>query len=132
MNKVSGVNDFLNRLTEYYSASFKNESDKELWKDYTLDEIYNPNVDYDKLLKLLIRRAHNGNFVPDSKQINEDAKECYKATAQKKWLHVKVFNPLYKAVTNTDCFPAGTSEEAMLRAYNTIYPSKEWKIIKIV
>lgn len=132
MSKVNGVNDFLNRLTEYYSASFKNNSDKELWKDYTLDEIYNPNVDYDKLLKLLIKRAHNGNFVPDTKQINEDAKECYKTTGQKKWLHVKVFNPLYNAITNGDCFPAGTTQEQMLNTYKKRFPNAEgWKILEV-
>lgn len=128
MHKVSGVNDFLNRLTDYYSASFKNDIDKELWKDYTLEAIYNTQVDYDKLLKLLIKRSYNGNFIPDVEQINEAAKECYKPMQTAKWLHVKVFNPLYNTVTNTDCFPAGTTEEQMLNAYKKIFPNTEgWR-----
>lgn len=132
MNKVCGVNDFLNRLTEYYSASFKSDSDKELWKDYTLDEIYNPNVDYDKVLKLLIKRAYNGNFIPDVSQINDAAKECYKDTSAKQWLNVKVYNPIYGKITNTDCFPAGTTEEQMLKTYQKRFPNFEgWKIIEV-
>lgn len=132
MNEVSGINDFLNRLTEYYSASFKNESDKELWKDYTLEEIYNPNVDYNKLLKVLIKRAYNGNFVPDVKQINEAATECYKPKKGSKWLHIKVFNPLYGSVTNTDCFPSGTTEEQIIKAYKKLFPNTEgWRIVEV-
>ena len=132
MNKILGVNDFLNRLTEYYSASFKNESDKELWKDYTLDEIYNVNVDYDKLFKVLIRESFNGNFIPDVKQINEAAKSCYKNTGSKQWVHVKVFDPILNCVTNTDCFPSGTTEEQMIRAYQKMFSnSKGWKIVEV-
>ena len=132
MNRILGVNDFLNRLTEYYSASFKNESDKELWKDYTLDEIYNVNVDYEKLFKVLIRESFNGNFIPDVKQINEAAKSCYKTSTGKQWLHVKVFNPLYKTITNTDCFPSGTTEEQMINVYKKMFPNTEgWKIVEV-
>ena len=131
MDKISGVNHFLNRLTEYYSASFANGNDKELWKNITLEAIYNPNIDYDKLFKLIIKNAYNGNFVPDVSQINEAAKECHKITNGKKWLHVKVLNPLYNCVTNNDCFPAGTTQEQMLKTYKSRFGGEGWKIIEV-
>ena len=132
MEKITGVNHFLNRLTEYYGASFKNESDKELWKSITLESIYNPNIDYDKLFKTLVKRAYNGNFIPDVKQINEAAIECYKQTNEPKWLHVKVYNPIYNAVTNTDCFLSGTTEEQMLKWYKKRFPNTEgWRIVEV-
>lgn len=77
MDKIQGVNQFLNKLVGFYSASFKNENDKEIWKDDALEAIYNPKIDYDKLFKLLVKNSHNGNFIPSIAQINEDAKNCY-------------------------------------------------------
>ena len=119
MDKIEGVNQFLNRLTSYYSASFKNEYEKEVWKDCTLDEIYNPHIDYDKLFKLLVKSAYNGNFIPDVQQILDASNQCVKADYQpeNKWIHVKIYNPFLKTVVNTDCFPAGTSEQAILNTY---------------
>ena len=132
MEAITGANQFLNRLIEYYSASFAIANDKELWKNITLEAIYNPNVDYDKLFKLLIKESYNGNFIPDVKQINEAAKSCYKSTEGKQWIHVKVFNPIYNAVTNTDCFPAGTSEEKILATYKKMFPNTDgWRIVEV-
>lgn len=132
MEQINGINQFLNRLTEYYNASFSNGNDKELWKSVTLEAIYNPNIDYDKLFKVLIKESFNGNFIPDVKQIIEASKSCYKDTQQKQWLHVKVFNPLYNCITNSDCFPAGTTQEQMLKTYQKMFPNVEgWKIIEV-
>lgn len=132
MEAITGVNQFLNRLTEYYNASFGNGNDKELWKSITLEAIYNPNIDYDKLFKQLIREAYNGNFIPDVKQILEASKSCYKDSRSKKWLHVKVFNPLYNRITNGDCFPSGTTEEQMIKTYKKMFPNTEgWRIVEV-
>lgn len=132
MEAITGINQFLNRLIEYYGASFSNGNDKELWKNATLEAVYNPNVDYDKLFKMLVKEAYNGNFIPDAKQINEAAKSCYKQGTANKWLHVKVFNPIYNCVTNHDCFPAGTTEQQMLNAYKRMFPDSDgWRIVKV-
>lgn len=132
MEKIDGVNQFLKRLTTYYSSSFKNEYEKEVWIDCTLDEVYNPNVDYDKLFKTLVKTAYNGNFIPDVKQILEASKGCYKTSETSKWINVKVYNPIYKTVVNTDCFPAGTSEEAILNTYKKMFPNVEgWKLVEV-
>lgn len=134
MERIEGVNQFLNRLTSYYSASFKNDYDKEVWKDCTLDEIYNPNVDYDKLFKLLVKSAFNGNFIPDVSQIKEASNSCVKVNVEpmKKWINVRVFNPIYNAVVNTDCFPAGTTEAQMLAFYKKRFPNTDgWRIVEV-
>lgn len=131
MDKIEGVNQFLNRLTTYYSASFKNEYDKEVWKDCTLEEVYNPNIDYDKLFKLLVKTAYNGNFIPDVSQIKEASNNCIKADfkPEAKWIHVKIFNPIYNRVINTDCFPAGTSEQAILNTYKKRFGGDGWRLV---
>ncbi len=77
MDKIQGVNQFLNKLVNFYSASFKGENDKETWKDDVLEAVYNPKIDYDKLFKLLIKNSYNDNFIPSVAQINEAAKSCY-------------------------------------------------------
>jgi len=132
MEKITTVNQFLNRLTAYYSSSFKNDYEKEIWKDCTLEEIYNPNIDYDKLFKILVKTAYNGNFIPDTKQINEASKGCYKSGESQKWINVKVYNPIYKCITNTDVFPAGTSEEKMIKTYEKMFPNTSgWQIVEV-
>lgn len=130
MDKILTVNQFLNRLTVYYSSSFKNDYEKEVWKDCTLEEIYNPNVDYDKVFKVLIRSALNGNFIPDAKQIKDACKGCYKEGQTSKWVHVKIYNPHLKTVVNTDCFPAGTSESAILNTYKKRFGGEGWQIME--
>ena len=131
MDKITSVNQFLNRLTSYYSSSFKSDYEKERWKDCTLEEIYNPNIDYDKLFKVLVRTAYNGNFIPDTNQIIEASKGCYKEAETDKWLHVKVFNPIYNAVTDWDCFPAGTTEQTILNTYKHRFGGEGWQIVEV-
>lgn len=131
MDKITSVNQFLNRLTSYYSSSFRSDYEKEVWKDCTLEEIYNPNIDYDKLFKILVKSAYNGNFIPDTKQILEASKGCFKETESAKWIHVKIYNPILKAVVNTDCFPAGTSESTILNTYKKRFGGEGWQIIGV-
>lgn len=131
MDKITSANQFLNRLTSYYSSSFRSDYEKEVWKDCTLEEIYNPNIDYDKLFKVLVKTAYNGNFIPDTKQILEASKGCFKETESAKWIHVKIYNPILKAVINTDCFPARTSEKAILNTYKKRFGGEGWRLIEV-
>lgn len=136
MDKILTVNQFLNRLTVYYSSSFKSDYEKEVWKDCTLEEIYNPNIDYDKVFKVLIRSALNGNFIPDVKQIKDACKGCYKEGQASKWIHVKMktppdFGKKYGNGGNIDVFPSGWSSEKILNYYKKRFGGEGWQIMEL-
>ena len=90
-------------------------------------------VDYEKLFDVF-SNEYREKSPPTGAYISEIASKCLKEEVQtaQKYIHVKVFNPIYNAVTNTDCFPSGTSEQAMLNAYKKMFPNTEgWRIVEV-
>ena len=91
-------------------------------------------IDFQKLLEM-ISKEHESDFIPTAGKILDWSHRCYKSAYKKSykpWLNVKVYNPIYGKITNTDCFPAGTTEEQMLKTYQKRFPNFEgWKIIEV-
>jgi hypothetical protein len=90
-------------------------------------------VDYEKLFELFATE-YKDKYPPTGAYIGELASRCLKqeVVQAQKWLNVKVYNPIYKRVTNSDCFPAGTSEEKMLATYKKMFPNTEgWQIVEV-
>lgn len=88
-------------------------------------------VDFDKLLDF-VSKNNKKDFVPQVSELLEWSKSCYKQEYKKGssgWIHVKIYNPIYKTVVNTGCFPAGTSEQTILNTYKKMFPNVEgWRI----
>ena len=123
--------DFINRIISLYPHAI---TDKQAQYDtYSHSLPVSEKVDYDKVFELYCKE-YKDSFPPPPGQICEWAKSCIKSDFKpaQKWLNVKVYNPILKAVTNTDCFPAATSEETMLNTYKKMFPKYEgWKIIEV-
>ena len=132
LDKIQSVTQFLNRLTDYYGASFKNENDKEIWKDCTLDEIYNPSVDYDKAFKLILKRSYNGNFVPDISQILEATRECFKPeTVKSRIKQVRFYNSITKETHCRDAFEGEMTEKQMIEWKTAKTKQDGWQVIEV-
>lgn len=122
--------DFINRIIALYPHSIV---DKQAQFDTYNRALSKNKVDFDRLMDLYAEE-YKDSFPPPAAILKEMSDRCLKEeikTAQK-YIHVKVFNPIYNAVTNTDCFPAGTSEQAMLNAYKKMFPNTEgWRIVEV-
>ena len=123
--------DFINRIIALYPHTIKDwEAQYDTYKRALKKSL---NVDYDKLMDLF-SEEYKDSFPPAPGLIAEMALRCLRQEGiePQKWLHVKVFNPLYNTVTNTDCFPAGTTEEQMLNAYKKMFPNTQgWRIVEV-
>lgn len=127
------LNEFIDKLFNRYKCTSPDLNDKK--DEYTsVLMTRSGKVNFQKLLDL-IAREHSGDFIPNASKILEWATRCYKVEFKKEyrpWLHVKVYNPIYKTVTNTDCFPAGTTQEQMIATYKKMFPNTEgWKIVEV-
>lgn len=90
-------------------------------------------IDFEKLADLFAEE-YKDNFPPAPGVLAEMAQRCLieKPLEAKKILHVKVFNPMYNAITNTDCFPAGTTQEQMLNFFKKSFPKfGGWRIVEV-
>ena len=123
--------DFITRIIALYPHAIK---DHEAYFDtYKRALKARMDIDYDKLTDVF-SQEYKDNFPPAPGVLSEMAQRCLKTKAieTKKWLHVKVFNPMYNAITNTDCFPAGTTEEQMLNFYKKRFPKSDgWRIVEV-
>ena len=127
------LNEFIDKIFNRYKCTAPDLTDKK--DEYTSVLITKSGkVDFQKLLDL-IAREHESDFIPSASKVLEWSCRCYKTAFKKtesQWLHVKVFNPLYNAVTKTDCFPAGTTEQQMIKTYERMFPNTDgWKIIEV-
>ena len=122
--------DFINRIIALYPHSIV---DKHAQFDTYNRALSKNKVDFDRLMDLYAEE-YKDSFPPPAAILKEMADRCLKEEVQtaQKYIHVKVFNPIYNAVTNTDCFPAGTSEQAILNAYKKMFPNTEgWRIVEV-
>ena len=119
--------DFINRIISLYPHAIKDYEAQ--FETYKKSLPINEKVDYNEVYEIYCKE-HKDNYPPAPGKISEWAMRCiqkdYNPCA--KWIHVKIFNPIYKAVVNTDCFPAGTSEEAILNTYKKRFGGEGWRI----
>ena len=121
--------DFINRIIALYPHAI---TDRDAQYD-TYNRALNNKIDFEKLMDLFAQE-YNDSFPPPAATLREMSQRCLKeeTITSQTWLHVKVFNPIYNCVTNTDCFPAGTSEEKILATYKKMFPNTEgWRIVEV-
>ncbi|MBE7084244.1 MAG: hypothetical protein E7373_06575 [Clostridiales bacterium] len=90
-------------------------------------------VDFDLLLDY-VSKSNKKDFVPQVSELLEWSKSCYKQEYKKGpsgWVHVRVYDPRYKTVRSTDCFPATDTEEQILAWYKKRFKCDGWRIEEI-
>lgn len=119
--------DFINRIIALYPHAIQDS--KAQYETYKHSLSTSEKVDYDAVFDIYCKEYKNS-FPPPPGQIQEWALRCIKPDYQpsSKWIHVKIYNPIDKAVVNTDCFPAGTSEEKILNFYKKRFGGEGWRI----
>lgn len=121
--------DFINWLISLYPHAIKDSK-----AQYDLySRVLSNKIDFEKLMDIFANE-YSESFPPPGAILKEMASRCIKEEVAKsdKWIHVKIFNPIYNCVTNTDCFPAGTSESAILNAYKKMFPNTDgWRIVEV-
>jgi hypothetical protein len=120
--------EFLDELFEIYSNSWK-ESNKEVKQRQYWTILDRPNVDYNKLLKIVAEEYLEG-FIPPPAWLKDKIPMCLKHT-EGKWQQVKVYDPRYKSISTKDCFPKGTTIEQMIRTYEKQFKCTGWQILEV-
>lgn len=120
--------EFLDELFEIYSNSWK-ENNKEVKQKQYWSILDRPNVDFDKLLKVVAEEYLEG-FIPPPAWLKDKIPMCLKHT-EGKWQQVKVYNPIYKTVCSNDCFPKGTTIEQMIKTYEKKFNCTGWQILEV-
>jgi hypothetical protein len=120
--------EFLDELFEIYSNSWK-ENNKEVKQKQYWSILDRPNVDFDKLLKIVAEEYLEG-FIPPPAWLKDKIPMCLKHT-EGKWQQVKVYNPIYKTVCSNDCFPKGTTIEQMIKTYEKKFNCTGWQILEV-
>lgn len=122
--------DFINRIIALYPLAIK---DSEARYDLYSRALSKDKIDYDKLMDVYANE-YSENFPPTSIVLKEMSKKCIKeeATCENTWIHFRIYNPILKCITTTDCFPSGTTEEAAINSYKKKFPNSEgWKILNV-
>ena len=127
------LNEFIDKLFNRYKCTAPDIADKK--DEYTSVLITkSEKVNFQKLLDL-IAREHESDFIPNASKILEWSCRCYKTAFKKtenQWQHVKVYNPIYNTVINTDCFPAGITAEQIINTYKKMFPNTDgWQIAEV-
>ena len=120
--------EFLDELFEIYSNSWK-ENNKQIKQKQYWSILDRPNVDFDKLLKVVAEEYLEG-FIPPPAWLKDKIPMCLKQTAGK-WQQVKVYDPRYKSVSSKDCFPKGTTIEQMIKTYEKKFNCTGWQILEV-
>lgn len=120
--------EFLDELFEIYSNSWK-ESNKQIKQKQYWTILDRPNVDFDKLLKIVAEEYLEG-FIPPPAWLKDKIPMCLKNT-EGKWQQVKVYDPRYKSVSSKDCFPKGTTIEQMIKTYEKKFNCTGWQILEV-
>lgn len=121
--------EFLDELFEIYSNSWK-ESNKQIKQKQYWTILDRPNVDFNKLLKIVAEEYLEG-FIPPPAWLKDKIPLCLKITDKSRWVQVKVYDPRYKSVSSKDCFPRGTTIEQMIKTYEKQFNCTGWKILEV-
>ena len=126
------LSDFIDKLFNRYKCTAPDIDDKK--EELTSVLVAKcGKIDFQKLLDL-IAREHDGDFLPNASSVLGWSKRCYKndyVNTNKEWIQVKIYNPIYKTVMSNDCFPAGTSEETILKWYKKRFGGDGWKVLEV-
>ena len=120
--------EFLDELFEIYSNSWK-ENNKQIKQKQYWSILDRPNVDFDKLLKIVAEEYLEG-FIPPPAWLKDKIPMCLKHT-EGKWQQVKVYDPRYKSISSKDCFPKGTTIEQMIKTYEKKFNCTGWQILEV-
>ena len=121
--------EFLDELFEIYSNSWK-ENNKQVKQKQYWSVLDRPNVDYDKLLKI-VAEEYLESFIPPPAWLKDKIPLCLKLTDKSRWVQVKVYDPRTKAEHKRDCFPRGTTIEQMIKTYEKQFNCTGWKILEV-
>ena len=121
--------EFLDELFEIYSNSWK-ENNKQIKQKQYWTVLDRPNVDFDKLLKIVAEEYLEG-FIPPPAWLKDKIPLCLKQEGIGKWIQVKVYDPRYKSVSSKDCFPKGTTIEQMIKTYEKKFNCTGWQILEV-
>lgn len=123
--------DFISRIISMYPHMIKDEGISTYYDLYKRN-LYGKDVDYDKLFDLFATE-YKSKYPPEGAEIGSMALRCLKTEIKpaEKWIHVKIYNPIKKAVINSDCFPAGTSEQAILNTYKKRFGGEGWQLVEV-
>lgn len=121
--------DFINRIIALYPHAI---SDRQAQYDIYNRALSKDKIDFEKLLDVF-SEEYKDSFPPPAGVLKEMALRCLKEEVKSasKWQQVKVYNPVYNCVTNKDCFPAGTSERAILNTYKKRFGGEGWRLIEV-
>lgn len=122
--------DFINRIISLYPHAI---TDREAQYDtYNRSLKNNNSVDYEEVFNLFCEE-YKDSFPPPPGLINELASRCIKQEVKEssKWIQVRIYNPIYKCEQSTYCFPAGTSEQAILNTYKKMFGGEGWRILEV-
>lgn len=121
--------DFINRIISLYPHAIKDGKAQYDLYDRVLSK---SKIDYEKLMDIFANE-YSDSFPPPGAVLKEMATRCIKqdVVQSAKLLHVRVYNPFLKRVINTDCFPAGTTEEQMLATYKKRFGGEGWRIEEV-
>lgn len=126
------LDEFITKLFNRYKCTVPDIDDKKEEITGVLI-IRSEKIDFQKLLDM-IARENETDFLPSASKILDWSKRCYKSEFKKSgngWINVKIYNPFYKTVVNTDSFPAGTSEEKILNYYKKRFGGEGWRIEEV-
>ena len=125
MDKV----DFINRIIALYPHSIV---DKQAQFDTYNRALSKNRIDFEKLMDVF-SEEYKDSFPPAPGVLKEMALKCLKEEViqTKKWVQVRVYNPILKCEQSTDCFPSGTSEQAILNTYKKMFGGEGWKLLEV-
>lgn len=121
--------EFLDELFEIYSNSWK-ESNKQIKQKQYWTILDRPNVDFNKLLKIVAEEYLEG-FIPPPAWLKDKIPLCLKKEGISKWIQIKVYDPRYKSINSKDCFPKGTTIEQMIKTYEKKFNCTGWQILEV-
>ena len=100
----------------------------------TYDRILTKKIDYTALWDKFCNE-YASKTPPTGVELKNMARTCYlgeeKEAPIKRWLHVKIYNPILKTEINSDCFPVGTTQDKILKTYEKKFNCSGWEIIEI-
>jgi hypothetical protein len=126
------LSEFISRLFNRYKSTAPDIEDKK--EEITGILIaQSEKIDFQKLLDL-IAKSNETDFLPAGSKILQWSKCCYKQEYKKGpsgWVHVRVYDPRYKTVISTYCFPATDTQEQILSWYKKRFNCDGWRIEEI-
>lgn len=123
--------DFISRIITMYPHIIKDDGVSSYYDLYKR-AFGSKDIDFEKLFDIFATE-YKEKYPPTGAYLSELSLRCLKEKNEtsRKWLHVKVFNPIYNAVTDWDCFPAGTTEQTILNTHKLRFGGEGWRLIEV-